>query len=634
MPTMTVTITDVPSFAAVKEGYGFTGKMSLPQVVDGAIKINSMKLYYGYVRRYVRYVFLRAVCGDTTFNTEYFSLQPDETLKEITKVCTDIVEGTDHLLRQNGRTISFTVACDYSTSSNVVARPRGGNMTLTVDYTILQSGLTLDKDSVDAGQPIRATITAGDAAYTHKLTFTAGSRTETIELLAGVGSADYTIPLEWLEEIPRATELQATATLDTYSGDTLMGSEEKTFTIKCPANVLPTCQVTAEPVNGFGGMYLSGRSSVKLAIVNAQGVYGSEVVGYQLTGAGYDQYLREATYGPLVQGERTFTASVTDTRGRVGKAQVTVTVTPYTAPSLANVSIYRSNGGGIADDEGAYIAVQATALFASTNDINTVTLQARYRTAGGAWGAWTDIVSGEQALLGGGALLATISYEAQVQVTDAVGNSASFMQRIPTSQVAFNLKEGGSAAAFGRYAERDKALSLPEDWRYYRGETDIEQKVDEALAKAEEALEKAEGGSGSGKYRIGDVHISFDPTSPASLYGGVWERLKDRFLLGAGDTYTAGDTGGSATHTLTVDEMPSHTHEVWGWKRAAKKDSSAAATVANNGDGAAVAYNRYESDQMTGTAGGCTSPVVERGGGQAHSIMPPYLTVYMWRRTA
>ena len=52
---------------------------------------------------------------------------------------------------------------------------------------------------------------------------------------------------------------------------------------------------------------------------------------------------------------------------------------------------------------------------------------------------------------------------------------------------------------------------------------------------------------------VGSIYISENSTSPATLFGGTWERVKDRFLLAAGDTYSAGSTGGSATHTLTVD---------------------------------------------------------------------------------
>ena len=66
-------------------------------------------------------------------------------------------------------------------------------------------------------------------------------------------------------------------------------------------------------------------------------------------------------------------------------------------------------------------------------------------------------------------------------------------------------------------------------------------------------------------YPVGAIYISTVSTSPASLFGGTWEQLNDRFLLGAGDTYSAGSTGGEAEHTLTKAEMPNHSHTVTTW---------------------------------------------------------------------
>ena len=47
---------------------------------------------------------------------------------------------------------------------------------------------------------------------------------------------------------------------------------------------------------------------------------------------------------------------------------------------------------------------------------------------------------------------------------------------------------------------------------------------------------------------IGSIYMSVNDTNPSTYFGGTWEQLKDRFLVGAGDVYTAGDTGGEATH--------------------------------------------------------------------------------------
>lgn len=115
-------------------------------------------------------------------------------------------------------------------------------------------------------------------------------------------------------------------------------------------------------------------------------------------------------------------------------------------------------------------------------------------------------------------------------------------------------------------------------------------------------------------YPVGAIYISTVSTSPASLFGGTWEQLKDRFLLGAGDTYSAGSTGGEAEHTLTVDEMPSHQHE-WQFHYTAS--------------GGATHYSTNWASQRATT--GYTSFT---GGGAAHNNMPPYFAVYMWQRVA
>ena len=116
-------------------------------------------------------------------------------------------------------------------------------------------------------------------------------------------------------------------------------------------------------------------------------------------------------------------------------------------------------------------------------------------------------------------------------------------------------------------------------------------------------------------YPIGSVYISVNSTNPASLFGGTWEQIKDRFLLACGSTYNAGATGGEATHTLTIAEMPSHNHS-WGWRNSAASGNST--------------WNSAGSDKT-----GSSSDIIGKtGGGKPHNNMPPYLAVFIWKRTA
>lgn len=122
-------------------------------------------------------------------------------------------------------------------------------------------------------------------------------------------------------------------------------------------------------------------------------------------------------------------------------------------------------------------------------------------------------------------------------------------------------------------------------------------------------------------YPIGSIYMSVNGTNPGTLFGGTWEQLEDRFLLGAGSGYTAGSTGGEANHTLTISEMPSHDHPI--------TTGYEAATAASGGTSYLVAG-------YSGSARPTNMPfrIGNRGGGQPHNNMPPYLAVYMWKRTA
>lgn len=116
-------------------------------------------------------------------------------------------------------------------------------------------------------------------------------------------------------------------------------------------------------------------------------------------------------------------------------------------------------------------------------------------------------------------------------------------------------------------------------------------------------------------YPIGSIYLSVNSTSPQQLFGGEWEQIKDKFLLSAGDTYSSGSEGGEATHTLTNDEMPAHRHTIYMNDVASDGEFWGPNNVTPQGKASA---------NVTDTA----------GGNQPHNNMPPYIAVYVWKRTA
>lgn len=170
-------------------------------------------------------------------------------------------------------------------------------------------------------------------------------------------------------------------------------------------------------------------------------------------------------------------------------------------------------------------------------------------------------------------------------------------------------------------------------------------------------------------YPVGAIYISVVDSSPASRLGGVWTRIEEKFLYGASDLYAVNSQGGRSTVTLTTNELPSHTHT---GSAASEGVHTHTATTSSNGDhyhagpsGRWFVYH-YSSYQSGGAASGNwgsggyswygdetasagshthtlttssdgshthTVTVATTGSGNSFSIMPPYLSVYMWQRT-
>lgn len=124
-------------------------------------------------------------------------------------------------------------------------------------------------------------------------------------------------------------------------------------------------------------------------------------------------------------------------------------------------------------------------------------------------------------------------------------------------------------------------------------------------------------------YPIGSIYMSVNQVSPAVLFGGTWEQIKDKFLLGAGDTFEGGSTGGSVTHNHTLNNAWAHFNSsskviYYQYKRATSWKANYQVTATS----ASEASTSYAD---VTTLGGTSDDA---------SNLPPYLVVYMWKRVA
>jgi hypothetical protein len=133
-------------------------------------------------------------------------------------------------------------------------------------------------------------------------------------------------------------------------------------------------------------------------------------------------------------------------------------------------------------------------------------------------------------------------------------------------------------------------------------------------------------------YPVGSIYISAVSTNPATLFGiGTWTAIAGKFLIGADGTYAAGSTGGAATHTLATANLPSHTHSLTSFTTLATVGASGGGASDNGGESLAqgAASGRFSHHTNVSAAS-----VSNTGSGTAVDHLPPYLSVYMWQRTA
>lgn len=119
-------------------------------------------------------------------------------------------------------------------------------------------------------------------------------------------------------------------------------------------------------------------------------------------------------------------------------------------------------------------------------------------------------------------------------------------------------------------------------------------------------------------YPIGSIYISTTDTNPGTLFTGTWEKIENRFLLASGSSYQLGSTGGEATHKLTINELPSHTHNASAGQFISTSPNVTPGTLMSFDSGQ---YKRYSMNSTSST-----------GGSKAHNNMPPYLVVSIYKR--
>ena len=469
----------------------------------------------------------------------------------------------------------------------------------------------IDVNAGELGVQQTINIIRYDSSFTHTIVATDGynaGKSVTIATKSASTSFSWTPPVNFASARTDGANMLIKITCTTYSGSTVVGSVTASRSYKIPDSVKPGLSMAVSDPTGYAehfGSYIEGQSKVKVELTKTL-AYGSPIKTYSVkAGSFWSVSTDGGTSGIITNtGAVNVTAAITDGRGRGATAETTIQVSAYAVPQISGFSAVRCKPDGTEDQSGASIKVSFSAVITALSDQNTAAYKVQYREAGSS--NWTDAASSAT----GYSVQDTIilptetskAYEVQVVATDYILSISSTMATVGVAFKIADVYPDGSGICFGGEATKPNTFEILLANFEFNGKTLLDM-----------------------LHPVNSIFETTDPTDPAELFGGTWELYgvgKVTVCVDADDTdfNAAGKTGGEKKHTLTKDEMPAHNHPLaLGYGK----------TTADNPDG-------YWERRVYGYVGTSTANIhmQNTGGGQAHNNMPPYITLYRWRRTA
>ena len=334
-------------------------------------------------------------------------------------------------------------------------------VTLEVDWQEPATQPSLSAATVEMGKSVTINTPAVNSAYRHTLRYAFGGASGTIA--TGIASStSWTPPVSLASQIPSATAGSGTIYCDTYSGSTLLGTKSVSITITVPGSVVPSAgtlsAALAEDTSGTG-LYVKGMGKAKLTLSGASGAHGSSITSYTITGGGWTATNGALTTGTLASaGNITFTATVTDSRGRKASTTRTISVIDYTKPGVAACDVYRCDADGNRKKAGTYFAVEINASYSAITG-NTLSITARYKKQSeSSYGTATNVTNNGKTVIGGENIGASTTYDVLVTVADKY-NSLPIQRTLSTKSVLQSFKRS-AGAAIGKVAELANWLDI------------------------------------------------------------------------------------------------------------------------------------------------------------------------------
>ena len=295
-------------------------------------------------------------------------------------------------------------------------------------------------------------------AFTDVLTVSLGDYSKTI-----TSGTAFNIPKEWNNAIS-GTSAVATVKVETFNGETSIGSKTADLTVTVPASVVPNIngiaisEAVASVKSAFSGLYVQNLSQLNVSI-DASGAYGSTIRSYSATLDGVN-YIQQAFTSNVIKtaGALEIAVKVTDSRGRTAEESISVNVVEYALPTITSMVYMHCDSDGTQNSSGNCTKVTIAGKVYPVSSKNTKALKLKYKSMADSsytertvtvsdWTFSVDTIINNTD--------PTVTYEYVAELTDKINASTPETFRVTTGVTVLSRLAGGKGITLFGEAEEE-----------------------------------------------------------------------------------------------------------------------------------------------------------------------------------
>lgn len=275
---------------------------------------------------------------------------------------------------------SKTLTCSAWIEHN--APLTSSEQSFSVDLTTIPRKSSLSASGGTLGTEQTITVDRKSNNFTHTIMYQCGSTSGLICTKSTMTNLSFTPPLSLASENTTGTQVSVKLSIETFNGNTSIGTDSATISCTIPASVKPSCTIEVTDAAGCFDTYEAYVQSKSRFKINVTGTtaYGSKIVSYSTTVDGNTYSGSVVTTNAVKSAGRIkITTTVKDARGRTGSTSVELDVLAYNAPSISLLNVHRCDADGTENAQGEYVAASFTALVTALNSKNSAQYVLEYK---------------------------------------------------------------------------------------------------------------------------------------------------------------------------------------------------------------------------------------------------------------